>query len=486
MRMEFRRGADLAAICAALAACLAARGAEDFAPFAIRPKEMQPGRGGYTLPADLEIRSTAKAKEKLWVLAEKFAGTSLSLRVATIAPAGVEAVAVGDAAVEARVLEVPPRADGFVLAVSPTGFLVLGRDAQSIQWGLLCLRETMDVGRRFIPSCFVRDWPDAAWRGVHCRLPSQAQFKEFTRFVDEVLLPGRINFAVIEVNYRMQFRSRREIEDPLAQPAEFCAELAALLASRGMRAIPEFKSIGNQSGAARNHALLAAHPELDETPGLKFGDPRLPSRSWCPRHPALPDILFPLWSDITKAFGSTHFHIGLDGAFLLAHEECPRCGRSSAWEVLAAAILQYHAFLRGKENTALMWGDRLLAAAAQGYAKFEGGDLQTAKALACLPRDIIICDRHSAVRADYPSLARFQREGFKTLACPGPDPETVRALWSGAQRERTPLFLGCLAMTGTEFAPLAEALFGTRGAPEAARAAEALKLAARLAWQGKE
>ncbi|HAK93594.1 MAG TPA: hypothetical protein DCM87_00935 [Planctomycetes bacterium] len=486
MRTEFRRGASLAAICTALGACLAARGAEGPAPFAVRPKEMQPGQGGYSLPADLQIRSTAKAKEKLWVLAEKLEGTSLSLRVVTIALAGVEAVAMGDVAVEARVLEVPPRPEGFVLEVSPKGFLVLGRDEQSIQWGLLCLREAMDVGRRFIPSCFVRDWPDVAWRGVHCRLPSQAQFKEFGRFVDEVLLPCRVNFAVIEVNYRMQFRSRREIEDPLAQPAEFCAELTSLLASRGMRAIPEFKSIGHQSSAARNHALLAAHPELDETPGLKFGDARLERRSWCPRHPSLPGLLFPLWSEIIKAFGCTHFHIGMDRVFLLAEEECPRCRRSSAWEILAAAIVQYHAFLRGKDNTVLMWGDRLLDASAHGYSRDEGSEMGTASAIAYLPRDIIICDWHAAVRAEYPSIAHFQREGFKILACPGPDPESVRSVWSCAQRARTPLFLGYMATTGVEFAALAEALFGTRSAPEAARAADALRLAARLAWQGKE
>ncbi len=486
MRTGLRRGASLAAVCAAICACPAAGGAETPAPFAIRPKEMQPGSGGYTFPADLQIRSTAKAKEKLWVLAEKFEGTSLSLRVVTIKLANVEAVAMGDVAVEARVLEVPPRPEGFVLEVSPKGFLVLGRDAQSIQWGLLCLREAMDVGRRFIPSCFVRDWPDVPWRGVHCRLPAQAQFKEFSRFVDEVLLPSRVNFAVIEVNYRFQFRSRQELEDPLAQPADFCAELSALLVSRGIRAIPEFKSIGHQSSAERNHALLAAHPELDETPGLKFGDARLERRSWCPRHPFLPGIVFPLWSELIKAFNCTHFHIGLDQVFLLAEEECPRCRRSSALEILAAAIVQYHAFLRGKDNTVLMWGDRLLDAATHGYSRYEASEMGTAGAIAYLPRDIIICDWHPAVRTEYPSIAHFQQEGFKTLACPGPDPESVRAMWRCAQGVRTPLFLGYMAATGGEFADLAEALFGTKGTPESARAAAALRLAARLAWQGKE
>jgi hypothetical protein len=485
MRMGLRFGSSLAALCL----CLCARGADapPPPPFAIQPKEIVRGQGGYALPDDLQIQSTTKAKEKLWVFAEKLEGTRFNLRIVPIKLANLEAVAMGDVNYEARVFEVPPRPEGYVLEVTPKGFFILGRDEQSIQWGLYRLRELMDVGRRLLPSCFVRDWPDVTWRGVHVRLPQRAQTREFNRFVDEVLLPARINFAVIEVDYRFQFESHQELEDPLAQPPEFCTEISTLLASRGIRAIPEVNSLGSQSDAARNGALLAAHPELDETPKLKFGDKRLERRSWCPRHPQLPGIVFQLWAEIIKAFDSTYFHIGCDQVFLIADEDCPRCRRSSTWEILAAAVAQYHAFLRGRDNNLLMWGDRLLDARKLGYSKYEASEMGTADAIDFLPRDIVICDWHPAVRAEYPSLPHFQQQGFRTLACTWPDVENVRAVWRYAQTTRTPLLLGFMAMTRVEFGDLAAALFDAKnGSQESAQAVAAMRLMAQLAWQGKE
>jgi hypothetical protein len=480
--MVSRFASSLATLCV----CVCARCADAPAPFVIQPKEIVRSAGSYTLPEDLQIQSTAKAKEKLWVFAENLAGTRFNLRIVPIKLANLEAIAMGDVNYESRVFEVPPRPEGYVLEVSPKGFFILGRDEQGIQWGLFRLRELMDAGRRLIPSCFVRDWPDVAWRGIHIRLPQRSQTKEFNRFVDQVLLPCRINFAVIEVNYRFQFQSHEELEDALAQPPEFCTEISTLLASRGIRAIPEFKSIGHQSDAARNFALLAAHPDLDETPKIKFGDKRLERRAWCPRHPQLPGIVFPLWSEIIKAFDSTYFHIGMDQVFLLADEECPRCRRSSPWEILTAAVVQYHAFLRGKENNVLMWGDRLLDAKKYGYSKYEASEMGTADALDFLPRDIVICDWHPAVRKEYPSLPHFQQQGFRTLACTWPDVENVRAVWRYAHTSRTPLFLGFMATTWVEFADLSAALFAPKSTPEAQNAVSAMRLMAQLAWQGKE
>ncbi len=483
MRMGSRLGSSLAALCL----CASVRGADDApAPFTIRPKEIVQAAGGYALPDDLQIRSTSKAKEKLWVFAEKLEGTRFNLRIVPIKLTGLEAVAMGDVNYESRTFEVPPRPEGYVLEVTPKGFFLMGRDEQGIQWGLFRLREILDIRRRLVPSCFVRDWPDVAWRGVHVRLPQRSQSREFARFVDQVLLPCRINFLVIEVNYRFQFRDHEELEDPLAQPPEFCAEISALLASRGIRAIPEFKSIGHQSDGVRNFALLAAHPELDETPALKFGDKRLERRAWCPRHPQLPGLVFELWSEIIKAFDSTDFHIGMDQLFLLADEGCPRCRRSSPWEILSAAVAQYHAFLRGKGRGVLMWGDRLLDAKKYGYSKYEASELGTADAIEYLPRDIVICDWHPAVRKDYPSLAHFQQQGFRTLACTWPDVENVRAMWRCALTSRTPLLLGFMATTWVEFDDLANALFESKGTPEARSAVNAMRLMAQLAWQGQE
>ncbi len=93
MRMGSRLGSSLAALCL----CVSVRGADDApAPFTIRPKEIVQAAGGYALPEDLQIRSTTKAKEKLWVFAEKLEGTRFNLRIVPIKLTGLEAVAMGE------------------------------------------------------------------------------------------------------------------------------------------------------------------------------------------------------------------------------------------------------------------------------------------------------------------------------------------------------------------------------------------------------
>jgi hypothetical protein len=453
-------------------------------PPVITPKFFERGTSEFVFPSTLEIKVTAVAKEKLKILEEMLVGTDVSLRIAPVKDADVETVLVGEADWRARKAEVPPTAEGFLLEVTSRSVLLMARESMGIQWGLLKLKELLDPKRKSVPAVLVRDWPDLPWRGVHIFMPAENEFETFRKFVDQVLLPYRFNTIVLEVNYNFSFQSKPEIAEAESRGAAFCKDVASYCADRGFRVIPEFNCFGHQSWEKQTAALLRAHPELDETPQLVANDPRLYCRSWCPRHPILAPILMDLWTELIAAFGSSFFHIGMDEVFFIAEKECPRCRGSTPWEVFLAAATQYHAFFRGARNEVLMWGDRLLPASRFGYSKFEGSETDTWKALACLPRDIILCDWHYGVRKDYPSIKYFLDEGFRVLACPWRDPKNVESLWQYARSVRTDRFLGFLATTWVSFKDLSGALFRDEGSENAKGAAACLKLVGTLCWQG--
>ncbi len=457
-----------------------------FASEILAPKEYQKGTGSFIVPSILEIKATKGLQERLSLLGDRLEGTDVSLRVSSLKEGGLEVLVVGRLDYESRKLEVPPRPEGYLLDVRPEGILLLARDTLGAQWGLYRLALALDPKTKRIPCFTVRDWPDMPWRAVHIMLPAEKELPRFRKFVDEVLLPLHFNTVVVEVNYDFPYRSHPEVSDTDARSRQFCSSLRDITASRGLRLIVEFNCLGHQSWGKTRGGLLRSHPEFDETPWLKDEDKRLYCRSWCPRHPDLPPLLFDLWSELAETFRPAAFHMGMDEVFLIAEKDCPRCAGSTPGEIFYAAASQYYAFFRGTGRKVLMWGDRLLERKRFEYSKYESSETDTWKALRFLPRDIIICDWHYGVRASYPSIPYFLEQGFRVLACPWRDPKNVRALWEYAQKVRTDRFLGFLATTWVSFSDLADALFAGKGSEKAQGAAQCLKLVGRLCWQGKK
>src|SRR5260370_1264356 len=80
-------------------------------------------------------------------------------------------------------------------------------------------------------------------------------------------------------------------------------------------------------------------------------------RSWCPLHPKVNEIVFPLLDEIIDAFQADAFHVGMDEVFLIGSDDCPRCKGKDPAELFAKAVNDLHDHLvRGKKLTMLMWG----------------------------------------------------------------------------------------------------------------------------------
>lgn len=463
--------------------------------FTIQPKEFQAGNAAYVLGKEITIKTStshqAEIRERLKLLEKKFTGTPFSVRLSsTKTPGDIRAVIIGDAVeFRHRRFEVPIQAEGYLLEVTPKGVLLLARDLMGIQWGLLRLKEIIDLKRRIIPSLLIHDWPDVSWRGVQITLPEEGEMEGFTRFVNEVLLPYQFNTVLLQADDRFQFKSHPEIKADNARSPGFCTRVSNYLKHHGLRVIPGFNCLGHQSGEKSNKGLLKAYPEFDETPELPFGDKRLYRRSWCPRHPKLPTVLYDMWDEMEAAFDAEHFHIGLNEVFHIASPLCPRCKTAAPWEIFLSSTMQYHAYFKGRGNTVLMWGDRLLDREAFQYSKYEASGNNTHPAIRFLPRDIIMCDWHTGGEGTFPSLVYFQNQGFRVLSCPGTDTNNIQALTRYAMKDsvRTNLFLGFLLKMDVPFGALADGFFGEeRESDDVKKAVSAITLLGKLCWQGRD
>lgn len=311
---------------------------------------------------------------------------------------------------------------------------------------------------------------DLPVRGIHFMAPRPAEVPAAVRLFSETLPRHGINVVVLEVNYNYRYSKRPEVAEPNGLSRDDAAQLAAACRKAGIRLIPMINLLGHQSWAKNTHALLRAHPEFDETPGLYPGNEGIYCRSYCPRHPKVHDVVFDLIDELVEAFQADAFHAGMDEVFLIGEDACPRCrGRSKA-DLFAGEVRAVHAHLAKSGLQMWMWGDRLIDGETTGIGRWEASTDFTHQAIRQIPRDIVISDWH--YEKPHPTAAWFAIEGFPVVSCPWRKPEValgqlelMRAVRAGASKQVAARMLGMMQTTWGSFGNFLKAYNGEPDAP---------------------
>jgi hypothetical protein len=293
------------------------------------------------------------------------------------------------------------------------------------------------------------------WRGVHMMGPGRGGLPLLKRAISEKLAPMGVNALILEVNYNFAFTSHPELSaggDNVLRP-EDARDLAETCRQHGIRLVPMLNALGHQSWARTTFPLLSKHPELDESPAIPKDNPGIYCRSWCPLHPDINKIVYPLIDELIDAFGADSFHVGMDEVFLIAHPSCPRCNGKDPAELFAKAVNDlHHHIVDERKLTMLMWADRLLDDKKLGfkYGKWEASENGTGPAIDLIPKDIILCDWHYETRPNgYPSVAYLQEKGFRILPSTWRNKDAALAMLREARSTATPRLLGHLCTTWT-------------------------------------
>jgi hypothetical protein len=291
---------------------------------------------------------------------------------------------------------------------------------------------------------------EAQWRGVHMMSPGRQGLPLLKRAITDKLAPMGVNALIIEVNYGFEFKSHPELNGGgNALRVEDARDLAESCRKCGIRLIPMLNCLGHQSWAQTTAALLAKHPDLDESPDIPKDNKGIYCRSWCPLNPDVNKIVFVLIDELADAFGAKAFHVGMDEVFIVAHPGCPRCKGKDPAELFAKSVNDLHRHVVDERKlTMLMWADRLLDDKKLGYGKWESSANGTAPAIDLIPKDIIMCDWHYETRPKgYPSIAYIQEKGFRILPSSWRNKDAALAMLREARSTATPRMIGHLCTT---------------------------------------
>ncbi len=267
-------------------------------------------------------------------------------------------------------------------------------------------------------------------RGFCIAAPRSDELTEFLKFINEELVPRRVNTLILRVDYNYQFTSHPELRDSAALSQEEVKKLVQVCKNNQIQLIPQINLLGHQSWASETGNLLSVYPEFDETPHVKVPEQyewpnkdSLYCKSYCPLHPEVHEVVFALVDEICDVFEADAFHAGMDEVFYIGDEKCPRCSGKDKAELFAGEVTKIRDHLAQKDRRLWIWGDRLLDGKTTGLGMWEASMNNTHQAIDMIPKDVMICDWHYE-RPDQTPVY-FAMKGLQVVTCPWRAPENA-------------------------------------------------------------
>jgi hypothetical protein len=262
-------------------------------------------------------------------------------------------------------------------------------------------------------------------RGLCISAPQKEGLDEFIKFINEDLVPKKVNTLVLRVDWNYAYKSHPELrdEDPLTKAD--VKKIVQACKAGGIHVIPQINLLGHQSWHGKVYALLTKYPQFNETPDVVMpaeGEYEWPNPdglyclSYCPLHPDVHKIVFELVDEIVEVFESHAFHAGMDEVFYIGHEQCSRChGRDKA-ELFAGEVTKIRNHLAKNDKELWIWGDRLIDGKTTGIGVWSASMNNTHRAIDMIPRDVVINDWH--YNRPNPTAVLFALKGFRVISCP--------------------------------------------------------------------
>ncbi|WP_160712183.1 family 20 glycosylhydrolase [Chitinophaga solisilvae] len=264
-------------------------------------------------------------------------------------------------------------------------------------------------------------WQELPVRGLLLSVPQKQDIPMLCDFIRKALPKEGVNTLALRIEYWYQFQSHPELAEPNAISKEGLLQIVQACRDVNIRFIPTMNLLAHQSEQTEIGPLLKHYPQFDESPDY---NPPVPwknggmfdfySKSLCPAHPDLPGILFPLMDELIDVCGADALHVGLDEAWIVGYDKCPRCGGRDKSDILAEYINMLHAHLKQKGCEMWMWSDRLIDGKTTNLLAWQASMNDTHRAIDRIPKDIVICDWK--YESAPPTPAYFALKGFNVLA----------------------------------------------------------------------
>ena len=271
-------------------------------------------------------------------------------------------------------------------------------------------------------------------RGLCISAPKKAVLDDFIKFINEELVPKKVNTLVLRVDWNYAYKSHADLQDENPLTKRDVKKLVKACQAGGIRVIPQINLLGHQSWHSKVYALLTKYPQFNETPDVVMpadGEYEWPNPdglyclSYCPLHPEVHDVVFDLVDEIVEVFESDAFHAGMDEVFYLGDDKCPRCSGRDKAELFAGEVTKISNHLTQNGKELWIWGDRLIDGKTTGIGVWAASMNNTHRAIDMIPKDVVINDWH--YNRPNPTAVIFALKGFKVVTCPYRQAETAKA-----------------------------------------------------------
>ncbi len=282
------------------------------------------------------------------------------------------------------------------------------------------------------PAIKGQDNPDKIFqvRGFCISAPKPTGVDRFVKFINEELVPRKVNTLVLLVGYNYQYKTYPQLRDSGALSKKDVKKIVKACRSNNIRIIPDINLLGHQSSGNRLNKLLQNFPEFDETPHIQMPEKyvwpnkdNLYCKSYCPRHPDVHKVVFACVDELCDVFEADAFHAGMDEIFYLGDDKCPRCQGVDKAVLFADEVTLVRNHLKTRNRELWLWADRFLDGRATGIGFWEASYNYTYRAIDMVPKDIVMCDWHYE-RPDQTAIY-FALKGFRVITCPWRTPSTA-------------------------------------------------------------
>lgn len=266
-------------------------------------------------------------------------------------------------------------------------------------------------------------WSKLPVKALLLSAPGPGDVPALCDFIRDALPKEGVNTLALRIEYQYQFKTHPELAEKNALSETDLKKIVAACKDAHVRLIPTMNLLAHQSEKTEIGPLLKNYPQFDESPDY---NPPVPwkdggmfdfySKCLCPAHPGLFKILFPIMDELIAVCEADALHVGLDEAWIIGYNKCPRCGGKDRSEIFAEYVIQLHDHLKAKGCEMWMWSDRLLDGKTTNLLAWQASMNDTHRAIDRIPKDIVICDWKYEDAP--PTPAYFAIKGFKVLASP--------------------------------------------------------------------
>jgi len=280
------------------------------------------------------------------------------------------------------------------------------------------------------PTHTYERWNDLPIRALLLSVPASEDVPMFCNFIREALPREGVNTLVVRFRYQYQFKCHPELADRGALSEADVKQIVLACREAGIALVPKMNLLGHQSEELELMPLLAHYPQFDESPHLNPPDPWVSPgqfdfycKSLCPLHPDVYPILFALMDELIEVCEADSFHAGMDEAWIIGDDHCPRCAGRDKAELFAYITTRLHNHLAEKGRRMWIWSDRLIDGKTTNLLGWQASMNGTHRAIDLIPQDIIICDWKYEDAP--PTPAYFAVKGFDVLASSCYNPEAA-------------------------------------------------------------